>query len=412
VFGTDRFIAPELLGGGLPEPRNDIYSVGALMYSMLTAQCVPDLSAAPELMELPSPRAFVPALPQSVDDIVMRALSDVQARFETAEEMAAAIRAALTEETASSSANLRVRRETAPASKPSTSPRDWHAVSELQTEVTPASSASDAAGSGSGSTAPVHALPALPSELQAEVTPASSASDAASSASAAPVAPVDTPPVLLAPVPAASAMDGPARTMPTRWAIAAAMVISAVLGGGAVWIARPAPDSFVVEAGPTPRADSPQPAKETGTKPEQQTPSEAMRAAASSPAPTVVPPTKSPRPAVLAAGDKPRSTTAVGARSPNTRRGQSFPQVMRGLEDGISDCIARKTGKGPVQAVDVRVRFAPSTGEIDQVRVLDMGATNPIAGCVDKAVRDASPPSAGRPNENFTFFNNMRAMPK
>jgi serine/threonine protein kinase len=32
VFGTDGFIAPELLGGGLPEPRNDLYSVGALMY--------------------------------------------------------------------------------------------------------------------------------------------------------------------------------------------------------------------------------------------------------------------------------------------------------------------------------------------------------------------------------------------
>jgi hypothetical protein len=82
VYGTDRFIAPELLGGGLPEPRNDLYSVGALMYSMLTAQSVPDLSAAPEEMEMPSPRAFVPGLPQSVDDIVMRALSDVEARFQ------------------------------------------------------------------------------------------------------------------------------------------------------------------------------------------------------------------------------------------------------------------------------------------------------------------------------------------
>jgi hypothetical protein len=49
---------------------------------MLTAQRVPDLSAAPELMEMPSPRAFVPGLPQSVDDIVMRALSDVEARFQ------------------------------------------------------------------------------------------------------------------------------------------------------------------------------------------------------------------------------------------------------------------------------------------------------------------------------------------
>jgi serine/threonine-protein kinase len=102
VFGTDGFIAPELLGGGLPEPRNDLYSVGALMYTMLTAQRVPDLSPAPELMEIPPPRAFVPGLPQRVDDIVMRALSDVEARFQSAEEMAAAIRAALNEEATAS----------------------------------------------------------------------------------------------------------------------------------------------------------------------------------------------------------------------------------------------------------------------------------------------------------------------
>ena len=45
VYGTDGFIAPELLGGALPDPRNDLYSVGALMYIMLTAQRVPDISS-------------------------------------------------------------------------------------------------------------------------------------------------------------------------------------------------------------------------------------------------------------------------------------------------------------------------------------------------------------------------------
>ena len=369
VFGTDRFIAPELLGGGLPEPRNDLYSVGALMYLMLTAQSVPDLSAAPELMELPSPRAFVPGLPQIVDDIVMRALSDVQARFESAEEMAAAIRVALTEDTASSSENLRVRR-TAPASRPSTPARGWHAVSELQMEV----------------------------------PPASSASDAASSASRAPV-------VLPAQVLTVPAQDGPAQTMPTRWVIAAAMLMSAVLGGGAVWIVRPAPD-VVAEAAPAPTAEEPQPAEEPIATPEQQAPREATRIAATSPAPDVVRPAKPPPPAVLAAGGKPRSTAAVAAASPNTRRGQSFPQVMKGLEAGIGDCIARKTGKEPAQAVEVRVRFDPSTGEVDQVRVLDMGAANPIAGCVDQAVRGAAPSSADRPNQTFTFFKMKRTMPK
>jgi serine/threonine protein kinase len=136
VFGTDGFIAPELLGGGLPEPRNDLYSVGAMMYLMLTAQRVPDLSPAPELMDLPSPRAFVPGLPQSVDDIVMRALSDVESRFQNAEEMAAAIRAALTEDSATSSTTLGVSRTT-PASPPSTAARGWHEVSESAASSAP-----------------------------------------------------------------------------------------------------------------------------------------------------------------------------------------------------------------------------------------------------------------------------------
>jgi hypothetical protein len=68
------------------------------MYIMLTAQRVPDISAAPDEMMIPSPRAFVPSLPQAVDDIVMRALSDVAARFQDAEEMATAILAALAAE--------------------------------------------------------------------------------------------------------------------------------------------------------------------------------------------------------------------------------------------------------------------------------------------------------------------------
>ena len=44
---------------------------------------------------IPSPRAFLPAIPPAVGDVVMRALSDVEARFQDAAEMAVAIRAAM-----------------------------------------------------------------------------------------------------------------------------------------------------------------------------------------------------------------------------------------------------------------------------------------------------------------------------
>lgn len=378
VFGTDRFIAPELLGGGLPEPRNDLYSVGALMYLMLTAQCVPDLSAAPELMELPSPRAFVPGVPQSVDDIVMRALSDVEARFQSAEEMAAVIRAALTEETASSSAALRVVRGASFVSRSSTPAPGWHAVSESPTELTPALSVVEAEVS-----VPVDAI-------------ALSVAPATDRAAVAIVVPRRTP------------VSEGARP---RWTIAAAMLVSALFGGGAVWMARPGPDVVAAKVEPRVRVDA-QPVAEPSATPEPPAPREVVRVDVAPSAPVVVLPAKSPLPAVLAAGRQPRSTAGAAAGSPSARRGQSFPQVMKGLEEGIAGCIARKTGKDPSQAVDVRVRFDPSTGAIDLVRVLDMGATNPIAGCVDQAVRDAAPPSAGRPNENFTFFKNKRTVPE
>lgn len=95
VFGTEGYIAPELLGGCFPEPRNDLYSVGALMYTMLTAQPVPDIGVGPVEMVIPSPRTFLPSLPPAVDELVMRALSDVEVRFQSAAAMAAAIRKAM-----------------------------------------------------------------------------------------------------------------------------------------------------------------------------------------------------------------------------------------------------------------------------------------------------------------------------
>jgi hypothetical protein len=59
----------------------------------------------------------------------------------------------------------------------------------------------------------------------------------------------------------------------------------------------------------------------------------------------------------------------------------------------------------------VRVRFDLSSGAIDQVRVLDMGAGNPISRCIDEAVRGAAP-SGVRPNESFTFFKTQSTAPR
>ena len=99
VHGTPGFIAPERLAGLDPDARADLYSVGALMYFLLTTRPVPDISLAPEELGVPSPSVMAPGarIPHAIDVIVMRALSDVDDRYATAADMAHALREALTQ---------------------------------------------------------------------------------------------------------------------------------------------------------------------------------------------------------------------------------------------------------------------------------------------------------------------------
>jgi serine/threonine protein kinase len=402
VFGTDGFIAPELLGGGLPEPRNDLYSVGAMMYMMLTAQRVPDLSPAPELMELPSPRAFVPGLPQIVDDIVMRALSDVEARFQNAEEMAMAIRAALTEDSATSSTTLRVSGAT-PSIPPSTPARGWHEVSESPAVSISVSSAPITAASASALDT-AHSV-----EATVAVAPPALVSAAPEPAAAAPTVAAALPVQPIVPT-----------TPSSRWAIAAALLVGVAVGGMAIGVADrithtdPASSTGIIAAADrqelgeeedlrpsTVRPPPPPPAPSTDSK----VPPEPM---AVQPSPGV----KAPPPALLAAGGKTRSSPATStAGSLETGRAQGFSKAMARLEPSIRECIVKANGKGPDREIEVRVRFNQSSGTVDQVRVLDMGAANPISRCVDEAVRGAAP-SGARPNESFTFFKTRNTAPR
>jgi len=367
VFGTDGFIAPELLGGGLPEPRNDLYSVGALMYTMLTAQRVPDLSPAPDLMEIPPPRAFVPSLPQRVDDIVMRALSDVEARFQSAEEMAAAIRATLNETAAS--------RETT---------RDSQGLATAQAIPDPPISA---AGSSQDAQPPIFSA--------VESPPRAGASDPA----------------------------GPAQAASTsrRWMIAAALLMSAIAGGavarlmdGGTW-ADPTAAQLLAMEDRRPSDDAQRPTAPGLTPEAQAPPAEHAPPEPASPVTPAAGPSSgsgASSPALPAATGKTRTDGASPIpSSPGSGRAQTFIKVMARLEPGIRDCITRTSGKAPTKEIEVRVRFDPTSGAIDQVRVLDLGSTNPIARCIDEAVRGAAPPSGGRPNETFTFFKLRGAAP-
>ncbi len=369
VFGTDGFIAPELLGGGLPEPRNDLYSVGALMYAMLTAQRVPDLSPAPELMEIPPPRAFVPGLPQRVDDIVMRALSDVEARFQSAEEMAAAIRAALNEEAAASRGSAKQ------------DPQD--------DEAPTISRAMPEASISRATTSLVTALG--PPDLGVAESPAHAGASA-------------------------SRLNAPATTAPTsrRWVIAAALLVGAVAGGTAVQLAGDGPDQLLAQSIAADDRRSSDEAQRPTVPDLIPAPLDerAQPEPASSETLAAGPSESASSPALPAAIGKARATAASPtSTSPGSGRAQTFNKVMARLEPGIRDCITRTSGKAPAKEAEVRVRFDPASGSVDQVRVLDLGSANPIARCIDEAVRGAAPPSGGRPNETFTFFKLRGAAP-
>jgi serine/threonine-protein kinase len=97
VHGTPSFIAPERLAGLDPDGRADLYSVGALMYFLLTTRPVPDISNAPEELGIPVPSIMAPGarIPHAIDVIVMRALSDVDDRYPSAAAMAQALGDAL-----------------------------------------------------------------------------------------------------------------------------------------------------------------------------------------------------------------------------------------------------------------------------------------------------------------------------
>ncbi len=106
LFGTPEYMAPEQAGSGAVDARADIYSIGCVLYEMLTGQLPFGGSSSVAILdakakgspERPRDRAFGKEIPESVDALVMKALSrHPSLRFQTAAEMKAAVSASLAE---------------------------------------------------------------------------------------------------------------------------------------------------------------------------------------------------------------------------------------------------------------------------------------------------------------------------
>jgi len=104
VLGTPRYMSPEQIGGQPVDQRSDIFSLGTVLYELLTqtslfaGQDVNQIAHSVANTEPAPPSHAHPELPQMLDFIVARALKkDPSVRYQDAYEMAADLRDVLAE---------------------------------------------------------------------------------------------------------------------------------------------------------------------------------------------------------------------------------------------------------------------------------------------------------------------------
>src|ERR687895_1923392 len=94
IVGTAQYLSPEQARGAAVDQRSDLYSIGVVLYEMLTGNVpftgdTPVEIAMKHLSDTPRPPSTIrPEIPPDLDMIVLRALAkNPDDRFQTAEEM-------------------------------------------------------------------------------------------------------------------------------------------------------------------------------------------------------------------------------------------------------------------------------------------------------------------------------------
>ncbi|MCB0209339.1 MAG: protein kinase [Anaerolineae bacterium] len=102
IIGTPAYMAPEQAQGAKVDGRSDIYSLGVVLYELLTGQPpyqaeTPFAIALKHISEpLPPPRKIKADIPEAFEQIVLKAMAkEPDHRFDTAAQMADALHAAL-----------------------------------------------------------------------------------------------------------------------------------------------------------------------------------------------------------------------------------------------------------------------------------------------------------------------------
>lgn len=102
VLGSVHYLSPEQARGGMANKKSDIYSLGIVMFELLTGRLPFSGESAVSIAlkhlqsETPSIRRWNPSIPQSVENIVLKATAkDPFHRYDSAEEMEEDLRTAL-----------------------------------------------------------------------------------------------------------------------------------------------------------------------------------------------------------------------------------------------------------------------------------------------------------------------------